>query len=108
MRKASDSECRSSRYSQKGIFPITFPRINLTLFCLERIGLWMALDGCSGRRMKFFDMDECLIELAGKIDLVYSPLVGAKEFPPDANITLVAETVSKALPLCLQVALTQG
>jgi hypothetical protein len=51
MRKASDSECRSSRYSQKGIFPITFPRINLTLFCLERIGLWMALDGCSGRRM---------------------------------------------------------
>ena len=53
-------------------------------------------------------MDECLIELAGKIDLVYSPLVGAKEFPPDVNITLVAETVSKAQPLCLQVALTQG
>lgn len=51
MRKASDSECQSSRYSQKGIFPITFPRINLTLFCLERIGLWMALDGRSGRRM---------------------------------------------------------
>ena len=52
------------------------------------------LDGCSGCHMSFLDMDELLIELAGKIDLVYSPLVDAKEFPPDVDITLVEGAVS--------------
>lgn len=52
------------------------------------------LDGCSGCHMSFLDMDERLIELAGKIDLVYSPLVDAKEFPPDVDITLVEGAVS--------------
>ncbi len=52
------------------------------------------LDGCSGCHMSFLDMDERLIELAGKIDLVYSPLVDAKEFPTDVDITLVEGAVS--------------
>ena len=39
------------------------------------------LDGCSGCHMSFLDLDERLLELAGDIDLVYSPLVDAKEFP---------------------------
>src|SRR5881628_830693 len=39
------------------------------------------LDGCSGCHMSLLDIDERLIDLAGKIDLVYSPLVDAKEFP---------------------------
>jgi NAD-reducing hydrogenase small subunit len=52
------------------------------------------LDGCSGCHMSFLDMDERLIELAGKIDLVYSPLVDAKEFPADVDITLVEGAVS--------------
>jgi NAD-reducing hydrogenase small subunit len=52
------------------------------------------LDGCSGCHMSFLDMDERLIELAGKVDLVYSPLVDAKEFPPDVDITLVEGAVS--------------
>jgi NAD-reducing hydrogenase small subunit len=52
------------------------------------------LDGCSGCHMSFLDMDERLIELASKVDLVYSPLVDAKEFPADVDITLVEGAVS--------------
>jgi NAD-reducing hydrogenase small subunit len=52
------------------------------------------LDGCSGCHMSFLDMDERLIELASLVDLVYSPLVDAKEFPPDVDITLVEGAVS--------------
>ena len=39
------------------------------------------LDGCSGCHMSFLDMDERLITLAERADLVYSPLVDAKIFP---------------------------
>src|SRR5207342_634376 len=52
------------------------------------------LDGCSGCHMSFLDMDERLIDLADKIDLVYSPLVDAKEFPADVDVTLVEGSVS--------------
>jgi NAD-reducing hydrogenase small subunit len=52
------------------------------------------LDGCSGCHMSFLDMDERLLELAEKVDLVYSPLVDAKEFPFDVDITLVEGAVS--------------
>lgn len=52
------------------------------------------LDGCSGCHMSFLDMDERLLELAAKVDLVYSPLVDAKDFPSDVDITLVEGAVS--------------
>jgi NAD-reducing hydrogenase small subunit len=52
------------------------------------------LDGCSGCHMSFLDIDERLIELGQKVDLVYSPLVDAKEFPPDVDVTLVEGAVS--------------
>ena len=52
------------------------------------------LDGCSGCHMSFLDMDDRLIELADKADLVYSPLVDAKEFPADVDIALVEGAVS--------------
>jgi NAD-reducing hydrogenase small subunit len=52
------------------------------------------LDGCSGCHMSFLDMDERLLEVAAKADLVYSPLVDAKEFPPDVDVTLVEGAVS--------------
>lgn len=52
------------------------------------------LDGCSGCHMSFLDIDERLIELADKIDLVYSPLVDTKEFPPEVDVTLVEGAVS--------------
>jgi len=52
------------------------------------------LDGCSGCHMSFLDIDERLLDLAGKVDLVYSPLVDHKEFPPGVDVTLVEGSVS--------------
>lgn len=52
------------------------------------------LDGCSGCHMSFLDMDERLIALAERIDLVYSPLVDIKVFPPQVDVTLVEGSVS--------------
>ena len=52
------------------------------------------LDGCSGCHMSFLDLDERLIELAEKVELVYSPLVDRKDFPPDVDVTLVEGAVS--------------
>lgn len=52
------------------------------------------LDGCSGCHMSFLDIDEKVIDLAQKIDLVYSPLVDIKEFPDSVDVTLVEGAVS--------------
>jgi len=52
------------------------------------------LDGCSGCHMSLLDLDEALIPLAGKIDLVYGPLVDAQEFPKSVDVTLVEGAVS--------------
>jgi len=52
------------------------------------------LDGCSGCHMSFLDMDERLLELAQKVDLVYSPLVDMKNFPELVDITLVEGAVA--------------
>ena len=52
------------------------------------------LDGCSGCHMSFLDMDERLLTVAGMADLVYSPLVDAKEFPENVDVTLVEGAVS--------------
>lgn len=52
------------------------------------------LDGCSGCHMSFLDMDERLIELAGLVDLIHSPLVDSKEFPDNVDVVLVEGAVS--------------
>jgi NAD-reducing hydrogenase small subunit len=44
--------------------------------------------------MSFLDIDERLVTLAERVELVYSPLVDAKEFPHDVDITLVEGAVS--------------
>ena len=54
--------------------------------------LW--LDGCSGCHMSFLDMDERLLELADKVEIVFSPLVDYKEFPENVDVTLVEGAVS--------------
>lgn len=54
--------------------------------------LW--LDGCSGCHMSFIDMDQRLIDLTDRIDVVYSPLVDIKEFPKDVDVTLIEGAVS--------------
>ncbi|GAB4426029.1 MAG: hypothetical protein Fur0044_24060 [Anaerolineae bacterium] len=40
------------------------------------------LGGCSGCHMSFLDLGEQLITLAEAVELVYSPIADAKEFPP--------------------------
>lgn len=52
------------------------------------------LDGCSGCHMSLLDMDERIVDLAQKIDLVYSPLVDFKTFPESVDVTLVEGAVS--------------
>ena len=44
--------------------------------------------------MSFLDMDGRLLDIAGRANLVYSPLVDAKEFPLDVDVTLVEGAVS--------------
>ncbi len=52
------------------------------------------LDGCSGCHMSFLDMDERLLALAQLVDVVYSPIVDAKQFPNDVDIALVEGAVA--------------
>lgn len=52
------------------------------------------LSGCSGCHMSFLDMDERLIELAEKMELVYSPVADVKQFPENVDVTLVEGAVS--------------
>jgi len=51
------------------------------------------LGGCSGCHMSFLDMDEFLIELAGLIDLVYSPVIDVKEYPDNVDVCLIEGAV---------------
>jgi NAD-reducing hydrogenase small subunit len=52
------------------------------------------LDGCSGCHMSFLDMDERLVDLAQKLDIVYSPLVDSKELPPQVDVGILEGSVS--------------
>jgi len=52
------------------------------------------LSGCSGCHMSFLDQDERLIDLAQKIQLVYSPIADIKEFPENVDVTLIEGAVA--------------
>lgn len=52
------------------------------------------LGGCSGCHMSFLDLDERLIDLADKMDLVFSPIADVKEYPADVDVVLVEGAVS--------------
>jgi len=52
------------------------------------------LDGCSGCHMSLLDMDERLADLAARVEMVWGPLVDAKEFPENVDVTLVEGSVS--------------
>ena len=52
------------------------------------------LDGCSGCHMSFLDMDERLLDLASRVDVVYSPIVDYEEFPEDVDVALVEGSIS--------------
>ena len=52
------------------------------------------LGGCSGCHMSFLDMDERILDIADRVEVVYSPLVDLKEFPVDVDVTIVEGGVS--------------
>lgn len=45
--------------------------------------------GCAGCHMSFLDLDELLIDLAERIEIVKSPIVDTKEFPENVDVTLI-------------------
>lgn len=51
------------------------------------------LGGCSGCHMSFLDLDEFLIDLAGQVDLVYSPVMDVKEYPENVDVCLIEGAV---------------
>ena len=53
------------------------------------------LGGCSGCHMSFLDLDERLIDLAGRVEFCASPLTDHKDFP-EADITLVEGAVANS------------
>ena len=51
------------------------------------------LGGCSGCHMSFLDLDEALIDLAEKVDIVFSPIIDTKEYPENVDLVLVEGAV---------------
>ena len=54
----------------------------------------MWLDGCSGCHMSLLDIDEAILIVAQRADIVYGPLVDAQEFPHDVDVAIVEGAVS--------------
>ena len=52
------------------------------------------LGGCSGCHMSFLDLDEFLIDLADRVDVVFSPVIDAKEYPEGVDLVLVEGAVA--------------
>lgn len=52
------------------------------------------LDGCSGCHMSVLDMDEAIIAIAKRIEVVYGPLVDAQEFPKAVDVVLIEGAIS--------------
>jgi NAD-reducing hydrogenase small subunit len=52
------------------------------------------LDGCSGCHMSLLDMDERLLDIVERADIVYSPLVDYKDFPEHVDVCLVEGAIS--------------
>ncbi|MBM3880570.1 MAG: oxidoreductase [Verrucomicrobia bacterium] len=64
---------------------------------MERLRLatvW--LGGCSGCHMSFLDLDEWLLELPARAELVYSPLVDTKEYPLQVDLALIEGAICNA------------
>ena len=65
--------------------------------------VWLA--GCSGCHMSFLDLDEELIALAARVEIVFSPVASdVKEFPEGVDVCLVEGAVANSdnLALALQ------
>ena len=52
------------------------------------------LGGCSGCHMSFLDLDEWLIDLADRVEVVYSPVADVKHYPDGVDVVLVEGAVA--------------
>ncbi len=52
------------------------------------------LDGCSGCHMSLLDIDEGIVAVLRKADIVFGPLVDAQEWPEGVDVALVEGAVS--------------
>jgi len=52
------------------------------------------LDGCSGCHMSLLDMDEVIIAIAKRVEVVYGPLVDAQEFPKAVDVAVIEGAIS--------------
>jgi NAD-reducing hydrogenase small subunit len=59
------------------------------------------LDGCAGCHMSVLDLDEVLLSLAARIEVVFGPLVDAQEVPKGVDVSLVEGAVSSQADLAL-------
>ncbi len=66
--------------------------------------VWLA--GCSGCHMSFLDLDEFLIDLAGLVDVVFSPVgTDLKNYPDGVDVCLVEGAIANEenLELALEI-----
>ncbi len=54
------------------------------------------LGGCAGCHMSFLDLDEFLIDIADKIEVVFSPIADVKEYPEGVDVCLIEGAVCNA------------
>lgn len=59
------------------------------------------LGGCSGCHMSFLDLDERLLNVFARAELVYSPIADVKIFPEQVDVTLVEGAVANEDNLAL-------
>lgn len=52
------------------------------------------LGGCSGCHMSFLDMDEWLIALAERVEVVYSPFADVKTYPDNVHVALIEGAIA--------------
>ena len=52
------------------------------------------LDGCSGCHMSLLDMDEAILSIAKRVEVVYGPLVDAQEFPKAVDVAVIEGAIS--------------
>jgi len=52
------------------------------------------LGGCSGCHMSFMDLDERLLDLLTRAELVYSPIMDVKRYPERVDIALVEGAIA--------------
>jgi len=52
------------------------------------------LDGCSGCHMSLLDIDEAIVAVLQKADIVFGPLVDAQEWPEGVDVAVIEGAVS--------------